>query len=86
VDSYTANLFSGSRGADTFQSFSTSSISGITGQTSVEFRLYVWGSAGSGDTHRYDDISLTVVPEPSSFLLMGLVGVAGVLVLRRRRS
>jgi len=86
VDGYTANLFSGSKtGDDTFKSFSTSSISGITGQTEVEFRLYVWGSNSSSDTHRYDDISLTVVPEPAT---LGMVATAGLamLLLRRRMT
>jgi hypothetical protein len=85
VDSFTTDLFTGSSTAtSSFDSFSTSTITGITGETSVEFRLYVWGSTENSDTHRYDDISVTVVPEPSTLALIGLAGVAALVGFRRK--
>ncbi|HKK17250.1 MAG TPA: PEP-CTERM sorting domain-containing protein, partial [Opitutales bacterium] len=86
VDSFSADLLTGSRTGDVFQSFSTSTIAGITNQTSVEFRLYVWGASATSDTHRYDDISLTLaaVPEPSAFALLSGLMALGWIAVRRR--
>ncbi len=58
--------------------------------TGLTFRIY--GSNGSGNTGpgnwRIDDVTLTVssVPEPATFALLGGVSVLGLATLRRRRS
>jgi hypothetical protein len=85
VDDYATDLFSGSTSSNTYTSFGDTSISGVTGQTTTEFRLFMRGSGSGGDVHRIDNLSLTVVPEPSTLALIGLAGVAGFFVLRRRR-
>ncbi|MCP5537949.1 MAG: PEP-CTERM sorting domain-containing protein [Akkermansiaceae bacterium] len=58
------------------------------GITSVEFRIYMWGSNGNGTTSRGQIDNLVVegtvaIPEPSSAALLGLGGLA--LILRRRK-
>jgi len=52
-----------------------------------EVRLYFWdGTDIAGNTHLYDvTANYTVIPEPSSLLLVALGLSVGVLTLRRRR-
>lgn len=53
----------------------------------VTFRIYLYGSGGesrSGNT-RIDDLTVSAVPEPSTYALMGLAGVVTLVALRRRK-
>ena len=83
VDSYATDLatVSFSAGIDVND---TMSISGVTNQTSVEFRLYAWGDSTSNFQVRDLDVGGTVIPEPSTAgLLCAAMGL--VLLVRRRR-
>jgi hypothetical protein len=71
-----------------------SSVTALQGISSVEFRIYVDRSAGSGTAAYYADdgvnsgffsVNGAVIPEPSSIILMGLVGLAAVVILRKRK-
>ena len=46
----------------------------------TEFQFAEWGP---GDTYFIDDISVTLIPEPSTFALLGL-GAAALMIARRR--
>lgn len=60
---------------------------GIT--TDIFLRFTAWNPTGNGDWHMFaiDNLSITAIPEPSPFFLLG-IGVASVLgyVWRRKRA
>jgi len=91
-----ANLTSGGSSLTTFRSISINGISNVS--TSTTFRLYGFGATGTGGTGGFDHAtnsattnnvilngSISAVPEPTSMVLVGLIGVAGVVVRTRRR-
>jgi hypothetical protein len=59
----------------------------FTTDQSVEWRIYGYAASNNSYAFRVDDVAVTgnLVPEPSSSLLVGL-GVAGMLLVRRRRT
>ena len=69
------------------------SIAGATGYTEYTYtvtptasgQLNIEWTSSIGNTLYLDDVSVTQVPEPSTFVLAGF-GVAGLLTLRRRKS
>jgi hypothetical protein len=68
----------------------TADLSGITSidnQAGVYFRLVSEQTAASGGTGRVDDITITGVPEPSTYAMLALAGAgfAGYVIRRRRR-
>ncbi len=101
VDSFTnslgtlTGLTSGGASTTTLRSISISGISDIS--TSTTFRLYGFGATATGGTGGFDTAtgstvnnvilngSVSAVPEPTSMVLVGLMGVAGVAVRARRR-
>lgn len=88
VDSFSSDLFTGGTTSNTWNTFTNTSITGVSNQTSTDFRLYVWDndSATSGsDVHRIDNLTLTVIPEPSTMALFGLAGVAMLVAKCRKR-
>ncbi|MCC5849081.1 MAG: PEP-CTERM sorting domain-containing protein [Verrucomicrobia bacterium] len=54
----------------------------------VYFRIQGAGSTGTdADANFYiDNVTITAIPEPSTLVLLGIVGVAGLIGLRRRRK
>lgn len=87
ADGYASDLLTGSTTSSTFVNFENTAISGISNQTSTDFRFYMWVNGGADTTPlRFDNLSVTVapIPEPSSFaLLAGALG--GIALLRRKR-
>ena len=59
----------------------------IDNQVDVYFRLVSEQTAASGGTGRVDDITITGVPEPSTYAMLALAGAgfAGYVIRRRRR-
>lgn len=87
VDSFASNLATFTIEQDTLKTDNLS-ISGVTDQTSVEFRIYVWGASAAGDDFQFRDLDIagttSVIPEPSTAgLLCAAMGL--VLLVRRRR-
>lgn len=74
-----------------------SELQGVDSGISVLFRVVTWGATNSGGTWYLNDPAdtaatdfgvsgtITAVPEPTSMVLVGLMGVAGVAVRARRR-
>lgn len=76
--------------ADTWQTFSVNlgTISGAiptgaTWQFNFQMNSWEWGGPGNVDTLTIDNIVLTQIPEPGTFVLAGL-GAAALLIFRRR--
>ncbi|MDB6125267.1 MAG: Endonuclease/exonuclease/phosphatase [Pedosphaera sp.] len=73
--------------------YDLSSVAALNNASSVYFRLIEnsgttsasGGVLGTGGTDRVDNFTLAVVPEPSTFALIGLGG-AGLLAFRRRKN
>ena len=59
----------------------------LNNQANVFFRLVSEQTASSGGTGRIDDITVTGVPEPSTYAMLALAGAgfAGYVIRRRRR-
>lgn len=78
-------------GAGTYQSFTSAGITGAAydalGEGTHEFRFYVYNATALNNPTRFDNIVLdgevTLIPEPSSFLMTLLAGTS---LLRRSRS
>jgi hypothetical protein len=75
------------RNATTFSVQSLPTFSSLDNATNAFVRLTFTGATASGGNNRLDNIQFnaTAVPEPTSFGLLALTGVAG-LAFRRRRS
>ena len=58
-----------------------------TGQSLTSSGAYWQGSTGASQFAQFDNVSLEVVPEPSTYAMLGLAaaGLAGHLIRRRRR-
>jgi hypothetical protein len=58
-----------------------------TGQSLTSSGAYWQGSTGANQFAQFDNVSLEVVPEPSTYAMLGLAaaGLAGHLIRRRRR-
>jgi hypothetical protein len=65
------------------RSFTTTLGPNVTGGVTFQFAVSTGGAPGSFATGTFDNVSITVIPEPSSLALLGLGGLA--LVARRRR-
>jgi hypothetical protein len=63
-----------------------SAVTALDNNASVQLRFYPYLS-NSGGTWRIDNLTIdaTVIPEPSTILLVG-VGLAGMIAIRRRRA
>lgn len=63
------------------------SVTAIDNQADVYFRLVADQTPASGGTGRIDDITITGVPEPSTYAMLALAGAgfAGYVIRRRRR-
>jgi PEP-CTERM motif len=59
----------------------------LNDQANVFFRLVSDQTASSSGTGRIDDITVTGVPEPSTYAMLPLAGAgfAGYIIRRRRR-
>jgi hypothetical protein len=68
---------------DTFTKYSSSTFS-PTGNT-LDLRIRMSGVNGPDENIAFDDISITAIPEPSTFALVGITGLAAAIALRRRR-
>jgi hypothetical protein len=64
--------------------FNLSSPATLSANDDVEFRLLGF-TPSPGNTLFVDNVTVTAIPEPGSLLLMS-VGVAGILLLKFRRS
>jgi hypothetical protein len=64
-----------------------SSITELNAQTDVYLRLVSDQTAASAGTGRIDDVTITGVPEPSTYAMLALAGAgfAGYVIRRRRR-
>ena len=93
ADSYASDLATASGAANTLWSYKTASLTtaaSLTAATTVTFRLYGYGGAGSptaGTANwRIDDLTVTAttaaVPAPGAIALLGVAGLVGA---RRRR-
>ncbi len=76
-------------GEDTTIALSDARFQGLTGST--EFRIYLADTTGdSNHIHRFDDITLngsvSVIPEPGTYALMGGLLALGSVMMRRRRG
>ncbi|MCC5844527.1 MAG: PEP-CTERM sorting domain-containing protein [Verrucomicrobia bacterium] len=63
-----------------------SSLSAINGQENVDFRFIFDSGSKTGSTNhsiRFDNLEVSAIPEPSTLLLVGLIGLL-TLVFRRR--
>jgi hypothetical protein len=60
-----------------------SSIGGVTSATTVRF--YIW-SSGATNTLFFDNITVSAIPEPSSFAALLAAASLGFVALRRRRT
>ncbi len=98
VDSFTNSLGTLTNLAGSTTTFRSISISGISNvSTSTTFRLYGFGATATAGTGGFDHSnsattnnvilngSISAVPEPTSMVLVGLIGVAGAVVRTRRR-
>ncbi|MGL5017269.1 MAG: PEP-CTERM sorting domain-containing protein [Luteolibacter sp.] len=72
-------------GSSTFlpRSYTTTLGPNVTGGVTLQFAFATGAFAGSTSGGRVDNVSITVIPEPSSIALLGLGSVA--LLARRRR-
>jgi len=68
-------------------SYDMSSITALDNQADVYFRLVSEQTAATAGTVRIDDITITGVPEPSTYAMLALAGAgfAGYVIRRRRR-
>lgn len=68
-------------------SYDLSSFTSLDNQADVYFRLVSEQTAAGGGTGRIDNISITGVPEPSTYAMLALAGAgfAGYVIRRRRR-
>jgi hypothetical protein len=97
---WSLDLYDGGSGPGQFSTH-TIDLTGVTALqnnaslSSVEFRIYNWGSSGAANalgigrgfqTNGSDDLVVqgTVIPEPSTFVLVGLA-LGSLVFLRRRR-
>lgn len=57
-----------------------------TGGTSVEYRVYAWGTSSAGATVAVDRVAVSTVPEPASapLVALGLAAAAGITAINRR--
>ena len=67
--------------------FDLSPVTALDNQSNVYLRLVAEQTPAGTGTGRIDDVSITAVPEPSTYALLALsaAGVAGYVVRRRRR-
>jgi hypothetical protein len=68
-------------------SYDLSSITSLDNQTNVYLRLVSEQTSAAAGTGRIDNVSITAVPEPSTFALLALsaAGIGGYIFRRRRR-
>lgn len=78
-----APLFPPSDTIWTEYTFNTTLGSDVSGGVTLQLNAVTGAVIGSTSTLEIDDVSISVVPEPSSFALFGFAGLA--LVSRRRR-
>jgi hypothetical protein len=67
----------------------TATISGLGGPTDgrIAFRYFVTNGGFLGDNSNYIGVdTLRIVPEPSAMILLGMGGLVGLIILRRRRQ
>lgn len=67
----------------------TATISGLGGPTAgrIAFRYFVTDGGFLGDNSNYIGVdTLRIVPEPSAMILLGMGGLVGLIILRRRRQ
>lgn len=64
------------------------SFSGVAAGESVTFGFNIRNGDGSGNNAHvgFANMSVTAIPEPGSLILVGIMGVAAVVVLRRKRA
>jgi len=67
-----------------FETFSTNSI-GVSG-ANLDITFQFERLTSTGESIYFDNINVTVIPEPSSIALMAMVGLAAVVVLRGRKK
>lgn len=56
----------------------------LNGDDVVEFRLLGFANAG-GNSVRLDNVRITAIPEPSTFMMVGIAGIVGLVAAGRRR-
>lgn len=71
-------------GSFSSRSFTTTLGPNVTGGVTLQFGVVTGADPGSFATGTFDNVSVTIVPEPSSIALLGLGSVA--LLARRRRQ
>lgn len=83
ADNFSATLLSVATNSDTWSTFSEP-VTGLDGQSSLEFRIYVFDGTGlDGNAPiRLDDIVVSGIPEPAT---VGVLAIGGLAALRRRR-
>jgi hypothetical protein len=79
-----APLFPPSDTAWTFYSFDRTLGSDVSGGVTLQFNAATGANVGSTSTLEIDDVSISVVPEPTSFALLSLA--AGLALVGRRRK
>lgn len=76
----------GGRNVTTFSTIILGTLSNLDNVSTAFLRVTVDGATGSTGNNRFDNIQLNaaVIPEPGSFLILAITGLAGLSARRRR--